>query len=122
MGRINGYLFAIEIANSKLQEVSDAAQENLNNTYEELRGMVDERVSLIGEYFSKATEQMQKFIDIYNTQIEKISSDENLYGKTINSITDRFELITSAAQSLNSTLKRITRQSRQNFRKFNGRL
>ena len=99
------------VSMNKLNEIIKESEENVRSMYSELRNMVEERASLISEYFGTASEQMSKFYNIYGKTISDLERNESDYGITADTITARFNAIVTAAKSLEDTVSGLEKKS-----------
>lgn len=82
------------------QKVTDSLQESneqLMDAREALKDLLEERISTIDEIFEKATDEMNKFYGIYETKIESLGTENDLFGVKSENLDKQFEYLTQTA-------------------------
>lgn len=90
----------VESVAAASQKVTDSLQESngqLMNARESLKELLEERISTIDEIFEKATEEMNKFYGIYESKIESLGTENDLFGVKSENLDKQFEYLKQTA-------------------------
>ena len=82
------------------QKVTTSLQESngqLMDAREALKDLLEERISTIDEIFEKATDEMNKFYGIYESKIESLGTENDLFGVKSENLEKQFEYLTQTA-------------------------
>lgn len=90
----------VESVAAASQKVTDSLQESngqLMDAREALKDLLEERISTIDEIFEKATDEMNKFYGIYESKIESLGTENDLFGVKSENLDKQFEYLTQTA-------------------------
>lgn len=90
----------VESVAAASQKVTDSLQESnsqLMDAREALKDLLEERISTIDEIFEKATDEMNKFYGIYESKIESLGTENDLFGVKSENLEKQFEYLTQTA-------------------------
>ena len=90
----------VESVAAASQKVTDSLQESnsqLMDARESLKELLEERISTIDEIFEKATEEMNKFYGIYESKIESLGTENDLFGVKSENLDKQFEYLKQTA-------------------------
>ena len=90
----------VESVAAASQKVTDSLQESnsqLMDAREALKDLLEERISTIDEIFEKATDEMNKFYGIYESKIESLGTENDLFGVKSDNLEKQFEYLTQTA-------------------------
>ena len=90
----------VESVAAASQKVTDSLQESnsqLMDAREALKDLLGERISTIDEIFEKATDEMNKFYGIYESKIESLGTENDLFGVKSENLDKQFEYLTQTA-------------------------
>lgn len=90
------------------QKIADSMKDvngQLMSSRENLKGLLDERISTIDEIFEKATEEINKFYDIYDKKIAQLGTENDLFGVESSNLEQQFEYLMTGATHAKALLQ-----------------
>lgn len=96
------------------QKITDSMQEvntQLMSAREQLKDLLEERISTISEIFEKATEEINKFYGIYEKKIDALGTENDLFGTKSENIDAQYDYLMTVAGHSKALLESLKKNN-----------
>lgn len=94
----------------KSQSISDSMKETVDSAHEfaeTLKGLIDDRISAIQDYYSASTDELNKIFDTFDRKMTDVDNQNNLFGVASASLEDKYLTLVTATAVLKQTIEQL---------------
>lgn len=104
---IEVYVHSIATKSQSIREAWKETEDSANSFAEALKSLIDDRINLIQDYYSAATDELNKLFDSFDRKINNIDNENNLFGTVTESLEDKYLTLTTATVVLKQTIQQL---------------
>lgn len=104
---IEVYVHSIATKSQSIRDAWKETEDSANSFAEALKSLIDDRIGLIQDYYSAATDELNKLFDSFDRKINNIDNENNLFGTVTESLEDKYLTLTTATVVLKQTIQQL---------------
>lgn len=108
---VETWVNAIAAASQKITASTKETNTELMSAREQLKDLLEERISTISEIFEKATEEINKFYGIYEKKIEALGTENDLFGTKSENIDAQYDYLMTVAGHSKALLESLKKNN-----------
>ena len=104
---IDTYVRSVATESQSLREAWKETEDSANNFAQLLKQLVDDRISLIQDYYGAATEELNKIFNSFDSKMADADNQNNLFGVASESLEDKYLTLVTATVLLKQTIQQL---------------
>lgn len=104
---IDTYIRSVAVKSQSINEAIKETTDSVNEFAEVLKQLIDDRISIIQDFFGAATDELNKIFDTFNSKMEDIDNQNDLFGVSASALEEKYLTAVTAVAVLKQTLQSL---------------
>ena len=104
---IDTYIRSVAVKSQSINEAIKETTDSANEFAEVLKQLIDDRISTIQDFFGAATDELNKIFDTFNSKMEDIDNQNDLFGVSASALEEKYLTVVTAVAVLKQTLQSL---------------
>lgn len=104
---IDIYIRSVAVKSQSINEAIKETTDSANEFAEVLKQLIDDRISIIQDFFGAATDELNKIFDTFNSKMEDIDNQNDLFGVSASALEEKYLTAVTAVAVLKQTLQSL---------------
>ena len=104
---IDTYIRSVAVKSQSINEAIKETTDSANEFAEVLKQLIDDRISTIQDFFGAATDELNKIFDTFNSKMEDIDNQNDLFGVSASALEEKYLTAVTAVAVLKQTLQSL---------------